>query len=392
MAHWWQISKRESPSTATLVTNTCWPTATKWPFPEMPGITCLGECTLRSGLCLLTPHVSDKTYSCGARARNRLRLSGSSAPSPVLLKLVSVIEPIGTLWMNAIRMTVVPMVVSLLITGVASSSNISAVGGIGWRALASFLGLLVFCAVTALLIVPSLFSWFHMDQSTIASLGGSAAGLPTAPNAPRFSDWIVDIVPTNPIRVASDGAMLPLVVFALVFGLALLKVTANCRDAVVNFFQGVGDAMLVIVRVIIELAPIRSVRLDVAGCKPNGHRGCAVVGLLRSGDGDRFGSTDSVFISGGGRDRTSPGDPIRSGSIRSASYSTHIEFVARVAACASRLATANCSYHRTSQGWYFRLRYRPLRLQHRRLGLWPRSFSRASMACTLRRRSSWSSQ
>jgi len=177
-------------------------------------------------------------------------------PAPALLKLVNLIEPIGMLWVNAIRMTVVPLVVSLLITGVASSSNISAVRGIGWRALASFLGLLVFCAVTALLIVPPLFSWFHMDQSTIASLGGNAAGMTTAPNVPRFSEWVVDIVPTNPIRAASDGAMLPLVVFALVFGLALLKVPGNRRDAVVTFFQGIGDAMLVIVRVIIELAPI----------------------------------------------------------------------------------------------------------------------------------------
>jgi Na+/H+-dicarboxylate symporter len=177
-------------------------------------------------------------------------------PAPALLKLVNLVEPIGMLWVNAIRMTVVPLVVSLLITGVASSSNISAVRGIGWRALASFLGLLVFCAVTALLIVPPLFSWFHMDQSTIASLGGHAAGMTTAPNLPHFSEWVVDIVPTNPIRAASDGAMLPLVVFALAFGLALLKVDGNRREAVVTLFQGIGDAMLVIVRVIIELAPI----------------------------------------------------------------------------------------------------------------------------------------
>ena len=177
-------------------------------------------------------------------------------PTPLLLKLVDVVEPIGTVWVNAIRMTVIPLVVSLLITGVASSSNISAVRGIGWRALASFLGLLVLCGVTALLIVPPLFSWFHMDQSTITSLGGNAAGMTTAPTVPRFSDWMVDLVPINPIRAASDGAMLPLVVFALAFGLALLKVAAKGRDAVVNFFQGVGDAMLVVVRVIIELAPI----------------------------------------------------------------------------------------------------------------------------------------
>jgi Na+/H+-dicarboxylate symporter len=50
--------------------------------------------------------------------------------------------------------------------------------------------------------------------------------------------------------------MLPLVVFALAFALALLKVTSDRRDAVLRFFQGVGDAMLVIVRTIIELAPI----------------------------------------------------------------------------------------------------------------------------------------
>src|ERR1700690_3786263 len=128
--------------------------------------------------------------------------------------------------------------------------------GIGWRALASFLGLSLFCAVIALLIVPPLFSWFHMDPSATASLGGSPAGMTTAPAVLRFSEWVVDIVPTNPIRAANDGAMLPLVVFALMFGLALLKVTAKGRDAVINFFQAVGDAMLVIVGVIIDLAPI----------------------------------------------------------------------------------------------------------------------------------------
>jgi Na+/H+-dicarboxylate symporter len=50
--------------------------------------------------------------------------------------------------------------------------------------------------------------------------------------------------------------MLPLVVFSLAFALALLKIAAERRDAIVRFFQGLGDAMLVIVRVIIELAPI----------------------------------------------------------------------------------------------------------------------------------------
>lgn len=179
-------------------------------------------------------------------------------PTPPLLKLVSIVEPIGSLWVNAIRMTVVPLVVSLLITSVVSSSNIRVVRGIGLRALASFFGLLVLVAAAGLLIVPPLFNWFRMDPATIAMLHGNTTGgaATTAPNIPSFAEWIVSIVPTNPVKAAADGAMLPLVVFALVFALALLKITPNRRDAVLLFFGGVGDAMLAIVRVIIALAPI----------------------------------------------------------------------------------------------------------------------------------------
>lgn len=176
-------------------------------------------------------------------------------PAPALLKFVDFVEPIGTLWINAIRMTVIPLVVSLLITGVASCSDMRMVRSIGWRTLASFLGLLVLVAAASLLIVPPLFAWFHMDPATTASLRGNA-GLSGAPAIPSFAEWLVSVVPTNPVKAASDGAMLPLVVFSLAFALALLKIAAERRDAVLKFFQGVGDAMLVIVRVIIELAPI----------------------------------------------------------------------------------------------------------------------------------------
>ena len=176
-------------------------------------------------------------------------------PAPVLLKIVSWVEPVGTLWVNAIRMTVIPLVVSLLITGVASCSDLHMVRRIGGRALASFLGLLVLVAAASLLIVPPLFAWFHINPATTASLRGNT-GSSTVAAIPSFAEWLVGVVPTNPVKAASDGAMLPLVVFSLAFALALLKIAAERRDAIVRFFQGLGDAMLVIVRVIIELAPI----------------------------------------------------------------------------------------------------------------------------------------
>jgi len=176
-------------------------------------------------------------------------------PAPALLKIVSWVEPVGTLWVNAIRMTVIPLVVSLLITGVASCSDLHMIRRIGGRALASFLGLLVLVAAASLLIVPPLFAWFHINPATTASLRGNT-GSSTVAAIPSFAEWLVGVVPTNPVKAASDGAMLPLVVFSLAFALALLKIAAERRDAIVRFFQGLGDAMLVIVRVIIELAPI----------------------------------------------------------------------------------------------------------------------------------------
>ena len=115
------------------------------------------------------------------------------------------------------------------------------VRGIGWRTLVSFLGLLVFVAAMGLLIIPPLFAWFHMDPATIATPRGNAgAGAVMAPNVPGLGEWVVSLVPTNPVKAASDGAMLPLAVFAIAFALALLTVAADRRDAVLRFFHGVA--------------------------------------------------------------------------------------------------------------------------------------------------------
>jgi Na+/H+-dicarboxylate symporter len=177
-------------------------------------------------------------------------------PAPILLAVVNFIEPIGTLWVNAIRMTVVPLVVSLLITGVASSSNMRTVRSIGVRALVTFLALLVLCAIFGLIVVPPMFAWLQVDAATVASLRGSTTAIVPPADAPGLTDWVLSVVPTNPIKAAADGALLPLVVFALAFGLGLLTIAADRRDAVLTFLRGVGDAMLAIVGVMIALAPI----------------------------------------------------------------------------------------------------------------------------------------
>jgi proton glutamate symport protein len=176
-------------------------------------------------------------------------------PAPGLLALVRIIEPIGTLWVNAIRMTVVPLVVSLLVAGVASTGGMHAIRTIGLRAVATFVGLLAVSAAVGLIAVPWLFGRVPFDAQPIALLRGTAVPA-SAAVTPRFSDWLTGIVPANPIRAAADGSLLPVVVFTLAFALALLTIREESRRPVVAFFAASAEAMLVIVRVVIGLAPI----------------------------------------------------------------------------------------------------------------------------------------
>jgi proton glutamate symport protein len=178
-----------------------------------------------------------------------------------LYSAVSFLEPLGTLWVNAIRMTVVPLVLSLLIVGVASVSDVTSIGRMGARTLASFILILLMSAILAVLIVPPIFSLLQIDPQSSGSLraaasSAAASGTVNPRQLPTFAQWLVDVIPTNPVKAAADGTMLPLVVFALLFAIALTRLSAERRAPVVHFFSAVSEAMLVLVRWVISLAPI----------------------------------------------------------------------------------------------------------------------------------------
>src|SRR5260370_40830559 len=77
--------------------------------------------------------------------------------NPSLLRAADAIAPVGTLWVNAIRMTVIPLVVSLLITGVASASDVKSIGRLGGRTLLVFVALLAGTAAAVMPFGPALF-------------------------------------------------------------------------------------------------------------------------------------------------------------------------------------------------------------------------------------------
>lgn len=190
-----------------------------------------------------------------------LGLLVASSGNPVLLTAARWIEPIGTLFINAIRMTVIPLVVGSLVAGIASTANPASLGKIGIRAFALFLITLFAAAIFAALVAPPVLGRFVIDPEAQAALQASASGVAatTAESVrriPGFGQWLIDLVPSNPVRAAADGAMLPLIVFTLAFGLAVAGLKGETRSAVVRVFEAMRDAAMTLVRWILWTAPI----------------------------------------------------------------------------------------------------------------------------------------
>jgi len=185
-------------------------------------------------------------------------IAASMFGSESMLAIARGVEPVGTLWINAIRMTVIPLIVSSLVAGVAGAPDPGAVGRIGWRALLIFLAVLAATATFCIAVAPIMLTGLHVNVTASAALRASAASVDVAAGGatlPTFRQWVVDLVPTNPVRAAADGSILPLIVFSLALGLAITRIAGGARVAIVGFFQALAAAMLVLVRWVLELAP-----------------------------------------------------------------------------------------------------------------------------------------
>jgi Na+/H+-dicarboxylate symporter len=178
-----------------------------------------------------------------------------SSGSPGARAAAETLEPIGTMWVNAIRMTIVPLVVSLLIAALGAESRSDTAGRLGVRTIALFVAMLSAVAVLGILVGPLVMGLLQIDPASAASLR-SAASSTAQPTIPSFSSWLVALVPPNPIKAAADGAMLPMIVFAVVFGVALSRLAPAVRIPTAALFRGFADAMLILVKWVLALAPI----------------------------------------------------------------------------------------------------------------------------------------
>ena len=171
-------------------------------------------------------------------------------------RLVPVADVIGTLWTNAIRMTVIPLVAALTVASVASAGATTDLRRAMTRAIVVFLVLLVSGGVLALVIGELAFADFTLPADVAARVRETAAPVGSTPKLPTLGQRLIEMVPSNPVKAAADGALLPLVVFSLALGFALKRIAGDRRDAVINLCRGISDALLVVVGWVVAAAPI----------------------------------------------------------------------------------------------------------------------------------------
>ncbi len=174
-----------------------------------------------------------------------------------LASLPAIIEPIGTMWVNAIRMTIVPLIVSLLVTSIVAEHKSGLVARLGGKTIGLFVVMVGGVCVYTVILAPPLLSFVNIDPAIAEALLESTDSVSgAAAELPPFNDWLVGLIPTNPLKAAVDTAMLPLVIFTILFAVALLQVAADARGSILRFFTAIKDAMFVLIGWILSIAPI----------------------------------------------------------------------------------------------------------------------------------------
>ena len=187
------------------------------------------------------------------------------------------LQPIGKLWLNALQMTIVPLVVSLLVIGVATASDALSSGRLARDAMAWFVGLLLFASSAAALVGPLVLSLLPRNPALVESLRAAISGPVTPPAPVGLADWFANVVPTNAVAAAAQGAIVPLVVFTLFLAFALTKLDAARRAPLLALFQSLADAMGVVVGWILRAAPVGVFALILPVCA---RAGAGMLGAL----------------------------------------------------------------------------------------------------------------
>jgi Na+/H+-dicarboxylate symporter len=157
------------------------------------------------------------------------------------------IQPFGTLFINLIKMVIVPLVLASLVVGAASVGDVKKLGRIGGKTISYYLMTTALAVTLGLILANLIDPGFNMKLPADAKYAGK--------EAPPLSQVLLNIFPTNPVDALVRADMLQIIVFALFLGIGITLIGERAKP-VYNFFDGLAEVMYKITGVIMEFAPI----------------------------------------------------------------------------------------------------------------------------------------
>ena len=163
---------------------------------------------------------------------------------------------IGGAWLHGLQMVIVPLVVALIVVGIAASAEAARAGRIAATALFGFVAILWVNTIISAILTPLLLRVFPLPAAWGDALRASLKSTASSGTVPGIGDFFDKIVPTNIVDAAATDAFLPLTVFAMVFAFAITRLQPERRKLLIDFFQAIADAMVVVIGWVLVLAPL----------------------------------------------------------------------------------------------------------------------------------------
>ena len=204
-----------------------------------------------------------------------IAIAALAAPD-VVARIASVAEPVGGIWLDALQMTIIPLVFGLLFTGIASAAGTASASRTAGRGLLWFGAIVILGGIMSVTVTPLLLQLVPIPGEAARALLATAGAAPVAEPLSAAA-WFRSFVPSNVVSVAAEGKMLPLVVFGLAFAFAATRVAEDKRAALTGFFDGVVQTMLVLVEWVLWLAPVGVFALALL---VGAHAGLGAIGVL----------------------------------------------------------------------------------------------------------------
>jgi len=166
-----------------------------------------------------------------------------------LPEYVKYVSWMGDLFMRALKMVIIPLILTSIISGIVNIGSLEKLGKIGLKTISYYLTTSVFAIVTGLIIVNLLKPGVGADLGFVSEVEGLALAKES------FGQTLINIIPTNVVQAMAENQMLSVIFFAVLIGLFITNISKKHKELYINIFNGGFELMMKITEFVIKFTP-----------------------------------------------------------------------------------------------------------------------------------------